>query len=487
MKNAFYSVLTAIILLTIGCKKDEPIQNGNPTTKIFVDKINRSGEERLNTVVNLRWSGEDKDGFVKGYEISFNNINWEFTTKQDSVFRFSISGNSDTTDIDFYVRAIDNDGNIDPEPAFLKIPIKNKAPEISFDQTLIKTDTVLSVFSVLWKAEDFDGFETLDSIFLKLNDGAWYSVSRTTTFLTIIPENPEQSGSQNAKIYQGFEASLKNERITNIRVNDRNTIYIKARDNAGSESLPDTLKSFYLKRKSSDLLIVDAHNINVTPNPTSVYIPLLNEINGNYDLFDLFPEGVTNLPSFWKPTFSLTLSLYDKVFWYGESTSINNLLPLELASGAIQDYLNSGGKILISSSFPSNLAKTSSVFQFSPVDSFATVITGQRIDFPIDSLAVPQAEAGIIYPALKISKFINGLDPFYQKSSAKLIYKAQTKTTGFIAPKAICAKSENSDGKTNQVFCSAELNNLLGDADSNPSTNELKEFFRIVLKQEFNW
>jgi len=486
MKIAHLYIFAFFGLFFISCKKGELLENQTPSTKLFVDKINRSGEERLNTVVNLRWSGDDKDGFVKGFEFSFNKINWEFTTKQDSVFRFSISGNSDTSDIDFYVRAVDNDGNKDPEPAFLSIPIKNKKPEISFDDALIKTDTVFSVFSILWKADDFDGLETIDSVFVKINEGRWYPLPRTLTFLTLVPENPENVGLQNGNVYFGFDALLRSEKISGLKVNDRNFVYIKVRDNAGSESLPDTLKSFYLKKKSSDLLVIDAHNINVTPNPTAIYLPLINEINGNYDLYDLFPSGFANFPSFWKPTFSLLLNLYDKVFWYGESTAINNSLPLELASAAIQDYLNKGGKVLISSSFPASVVRTSAIYQFSPVDSFATVLTGQRIDFPIDSLAVKQADAPN-FPNLKVTKFINGLDPFYAKSSAKIIYKAQLKTNGFFAPKAICAKSENADGKTNQIFCSVELNNLLGDADGNSSTNELKEFFRTVLKQEFNW
>ena len=85
-------------------KEDELKPNTDPITNLYLSSINRSGSDRLNAIVDMRWSGEDKDGYIVGYEISFDNINWSYTTDQDSVFRFSINNGSDTTDINFYVR-----------------------------------------------------------------------------------------------------------------------------------------------------------------------------------------------------------------------------------------------------------------------------------------------------------------------------------------------------------------------------------------------
>ena len=166
----FFLLVTTIFSACI--KEDELKLNTNPNTNIFLEKIDRVGENRLNTNVTMHWSADDQDGYVIGYEISLDNITWSFTTKQDSVFRFSIL-NGDTTDINLYVRAIDNDGNKDLTPAYLKIPIKNTIPTVAFDDNLIKCDSVYSVFSLLFSANDLDGNETIDSIYLKINNGNW--------------------------------------------------------------------------------------------------------------------------------------------------------------------------------------------------------------------------------------------------------------------------------------------------------------------------
>ena len=159
-------------------KEDELKPNTDPVTNLYLSSINRSGTDRLNAIVDMKWSGEDKDGYIVGYEFSFDNINWTYTTDQDSVFRFSINNGSDTADINFYVRAIDDLGNKDKTPAYLKIPIKNTAPAISLDDNLIKGDSVYSVFSILWTASDLDGSNTLDSIYIKINNGNWFAISK---------------------------------------------------------------------------------------------------------------------------------------------------------------------------------------------------------------------------------------------------------------------------------------------------------------------
>ena len=131
--------------------------NTPPDTQLFIENINLEGENRLNSIVRLRWSGEDKDGYVVAYEISQDNTNWDLVTVQDSTFQFPIPDGQSSTDISFYVRAIDNLGLLDPSPASLLIPIKNTPPIASFDQTKGIPDTAFVVFSVLWNTDDLDG------------------------------------------------------------------------------------------------------------------------------------------------------------------------------------------------------------------------------------------------------------------------------------------------------------------------------------------
>lgn len=498
MKKSIHFILfiaSAILLISSCRKEDKPVLNNAPTTQLFLSNIDRSGPNRLNTIVDLHWSGEDKDGYVVGYELSFDNVTWTFTTSQDSTFRFSISSNSDTADIDFYVRAIDNDGNKDQTPAFLRIPIKNAIPTVEFDTHSVKGDTVFSVFSLLWTAKDLDGFETIDSIFVKLNSGDWFGLSRNYSFITLVPVDPSTVGTSNAKVYQGYEASLSPRRISGLKIGDMNQVYIKVRDVSGAESTIDTLKPFFLKQKTSDLLVLDAFNISSTPNADVVYREAIGAAYGAYDYYDFYRQSNAYFPSFWKPTFSLFIGLYDKVFWYSDNiASNNNAMLLESGASAIQDYMNAGGKIFIASdfannAFPLSFNKTSPIFQYSPADSFQTFYTAnQKATLPLDSLLEPDAVNGVGYPVLKVSSFADAIDPFFPKSNALVVYTAQLRrTNGVTNTKIVCAKTQNAFGKTNQVFCSVDLYKLLGDANNNGQQDELKLLFQKVLLDEFNW
>lgn len=474
------------VVLIGSCKKEGGlIQNTEPTTSIFLEKIERFGSNRLNTIVSVKWSGEDKDGYILGYEISIDSgLTWFFTEKQDSTFNFAISEGSDTTDIDFFVRSLDNDGNKDQTPSYLRIPIKNTPPTIHLNRDLIKGDTAYSVFSLLWETADLDGFETIDSIYIRVNAGGWQALSRNVSFVTLVPVNPENTGITNAKIYQGYEAALSSKQLSGLKLEDINHVFIKVKDLSGAESKTDTLPSFFLRKKQSDLLVIDAHNINVTPNPTAVYTNLINEVYGNYDYYDMYKGGNAR-PAFWDPTFYLYMNLYKQIFIYTDATVTNNELFLESTSLILQKYLNNNGRVFITGFFPNDLAQTSTIFQVSPMDSFPTVTSGQRADLVIDSLVVPEVTG---YPTLKVSKFMNATDPFYPKSSATVLYRAQLKKlNGWNGSDVVCAKVQNSQGKTNMVFSSVELYNLFGDADGNGQQDELKKLFEKVLLDEFDW
>ena len=92
----------------------------------FLWKISLPDSLRLNTVVKLSWLGTDPDGYIRGYEVSVDGGEWGFTTQTDSVFRFDLMGSSELGDVEVRVRAIDNLGLADPEPAELVVPIRNR-------------------------------------------------------------------------------------------------------------------------------------------------------------------------------------------------------------------------------------------------------------------------------------------------------------------------------------------------------------------------
>lgn len=492
----FILIIFSAVILSSCQKEDELIKNTEPITNIFLEKIDRTGSNRLNTIVDLSWSGDDKDGYIIGYEISFDSLTWFFTDKQDSTFKFSISSNSDTADIKFYVRAIDNDNNKDRSPAYLRVPIKNTLPSVELDDDLIKVDSVFSVFSLLWNARDLDGNETLDSTYIQINNSEWFAIPRNYNFITVVPVNPEIAGSTVGIVYAGLNAVNLNRRIKGLVVGGDNKIVIKVKDQSGAESLTDSMNNFVLKRKSSDLLVLDAFNIATTPNADVVYKSAISQAYGNADYYDFYRLNKAYIPVYWNPTFRLLLSLYDKVFIYSDNSqtaTINGMI-LEDAANTFQNFLNNGGKMLIvtdiaNNASPNSFDKNSTLFQYTPADSFQTFYAAnQKATLPVDSLILPDAVNAIGYPILKVSTFSDAVDPFYMKQSALPLYTGQIrKTNGTIGTRILAAKNKNFNNQTNLVFFSTDLFKLQGDGNNNGNADELKLFFEQVFNVEFNW
>lgn len=489
-------VLFVSITLISCLKEDELLINTNPITSIFLENIDRSGSDRLNTIVDLHWSGEDKDGYIIGYEISFDSLNWFFTDKQDSTFRFSINSNSDTADIKFYVRAIDNDQNKDLSPAYLRVPIKNTSPTVAFDQNMIKGDSIFSVFSLLWTATDLDGNETLDSTYIRINNSEWFAISKNYNFATFVPVNAETDGSTEANVYGGVNAINLNKRIQGLLVGGSNKIYIKVKDQSGSESALDSMSTFVLRKKTSDLLVLDAFNIATTPNADVVYKQAIAEAYGAADYYDFYRLNKAYIPKYWNPTFRLFLNLYDKVFIYSDNSQSATAggMILEDAATSFQNYLNNNGKMFIvtdiaNNASPNNFDKNSTLYQYTPVDSFQTFYAAnQKATLPVDSLLIPNSINAIGYPTLKVSNFSDAVDPFFIKQSALPLYTGQIrKTNGVIATRILAGKSTNFNNQTNMIFFSTDLYKLAGDADTNGQADELKKLFQRILNVEFNW
>ncbi len=76
--------------------------------------------------VRLFWHGNDYDGRVVGYEFAITDslpadpdtITFHYTTRTDSLFLFPVGTSQQVLGHRFYIRAIDNDGAEDPEPAW---------------------------------------------------------------------------------------------------------------------------------------------------------------------------------------------------------------------------------------------------------------------------------------------------------------------------------------------------------------------------------
>jgi hypothetical protein len=479
MKRSILPVVALLLMALSACNKGEKLPNVAPDTHISLEAINLTGDDRLKSEVTLHWFGEDEDGWVTGYEISLDGTTWSPVDVQDSTFKFSLTLGSDTTDINFYVRAIDNEDAEDPTPAHLLVPIKNSPPTALFDSVQTLPDTSFIVTTLFLDIDDLDGEDNLDSIFIKFNGGAWFPLGKSVRTLTVVPDDAAASGAVNARLYDGPAATLIPGTLSGLVLEGDNVVYLKARDIAGSESVVDTSKTLFIKRKGSDLLVVDAHPGGTFPSPEEVYAQTLDLVEPNADRIDLRVNGGINVPRLWSPTFSKFINFYPRIFWYGDGSDLGLGL-LEDASGAIQGYLNQGGKILINCSFPSSFDNNSVLQEYTPLDSISTSVGSARL--PTGNLVVPTQAFATNYDTLEASEFVGRATPMYVKSTADTMYTGNfTITGGWVGPNAVAARSRNSQGNTDLVLVTVELHQLFGRQAA------LEQFFNQVLLNEFNW
>ena len=504
------------VLLSCKTEKDN-ILNGPPVSQISVDKIVVNGPNRLVSQVTLHWAGTDNDGYVTGFRISWGQDSLQAVQRlssvqpvaqTDSTFLFNFSaGQVDTADIFFFVQAIDDKGDVDPTPAFLKIPVKNTPPTIAFQvDGLSVADTIWSVFSFPYTFSDPDGFGNIDSILIKVNDGAWETVPKNINFISLVPTDPGANGPTTGIIYEGANLATQttepqpvaNVLVKGLVINGRNRVYLKIKDLAGAFKIDSTIKQYYFKQKTSDLLVVDAYKGDGAFIGDSIYYNLLAEISPNpavgpYDRYDLVFQNTggvyVNHPKFWNATFYLLNKLYKRVYYYSDefSTVVGEVpLLLSFAAPSFNQYLRFNGKVLISAKFPdypAKLATDDPIFTLLPIDSISTYayLARMRRLVPI----IPKQSAfDTLYSINQLG--ITGVDVFYPKPGVDTLYVVPENsfTSTFLGPPGlpIALRTRNAiSGKSNLIFFGMELSYLSG------RRNALKNTFSKIFYDEFNW
>lgn len=475
-----YWFFSALVLLLLGCERQgDRFDNREPDTIITPIEINLSGENRLNSVVFISWHGTDRDGFIKGFEVSLDNQNWSFTTEYDSLFRFELESGADTLDIDLYVRAIDNEDNVDPTPAQLTIPLKNTPPVATILERSFPVDTVNLITTLEWEGTDLDGDETIQKAFLKINEGNWTEIDVAQPRISIVPDDPGSTGTVNATIYYGDALVPSDVSIDGLKLADTNRFYLKVSDIALSESEPDTSEVLFVKNKTSDLLVVSGVPLSVS----NKYRTRLKNVVPNYDYTDYGRDGNRYMVKFWTPTFDLLLQHYDKLFFFSDQSNVTNAvsgldaLMLEFASPSIQLYSNNNGKSLITTSFAQGQILTG-ITSTLPLDSLSSA-KGQARILP-DSVIYPVVSGN--YPDLSPSTVVTGASPFYISADAEPFYRAElTIIAPWQGPNVVAARRLNGNNNIYQYFFSVELYKF----DKNPA--DLENLYDQILNDDFNW
>ncbi|MFA6979753.1 MAG: hypothetical protein WC209_10555 [Ignavibacteriaceae bacterium] len=493
---------------------DNPVANKAPLTKVFLNPDSTISQQQ--STIKLHWSGDDPDGFVVGYYISWDGTNWSFTSKNDSLFNLQI-GAVDTI-FSFKVSAVDNSGNgkydsqtfqnnfnygsepftdlngnnvwdsgepftdiglIDPNPASLKLPIKNTAPKVEWNILSTHPDTSFTVMSFGWNASDIDGEKTIQHINIALNDtNNFVSINGSVKLITIRTKDFSNPNPLMDILIDGDPNNQAADQTTGQKIklpglvyNANNIFYVQAEDISGAKSIwlssitqknsttGLTAPKWFVKKPKGKFVVVD--DSKKVDNAPDFYASMLNDsvqIKDKYDFYDIYNQK----PPFLNSTFLETIKLFDCVIWYSDNDP-----SLDLASASVQKYTTLGGKIFFSLQFPQSVELTQ-IQGFLPIapdsSDYATFL-------PTGSTAWDTTHTD--YPKLQVTSSLARARSFYLSNIGvtPIYYFPKKELKGFIG-------FENSE--KNIFFIGMPLHRINGVPGS------VKNLLTKVLFQDFN-
>lgn len=401
---------------TWSCDKGSAVENLLPETRMSVDTIALAGSDRLNSVVTLSWFGSDPDGYVVGYDVRVGEGPWTRTARTDSTLVLAIPAGLDSADVLFEVRAVDNEGGVDPTPARLAVPIKNTPPSARFIGATFPDAPVWNAVTFQWLASDPDGAQSITDVELRINGGPWRALDPNQKLVSLVLN---ASGSTTL-FYGGQEVAAANWGYA-LDTAGPSMLELRARDLAGAWSEADTAPEITVRMPRSRLLVVASHSAAAD----AAWTNDLDALGLQYDLIDLISSNGIERPRSWNPGFRHTLRGYDAVVVYSASSVVLDpqtgltKLPLAHMAPAVQRFAEAGGRILVSATFSTTSDLTDLVGTF-PIDRL--VQSSGQVRLVTDSALVAQQTG---YPNLKSTNVLIGLTPMVASPDAEVLYRGQ--------------------------------------------------------------
>lgn len=337
--NYFYRGLVVIIILVgINCEfsTSPPFETEPPITKMA--NIPLEGDT-LFPVITFHWSGGDQDGFVKGFEYRYTTYllenedsvqtNWVFTSNTSETITFL--SNAPLNKQRVQVRAVDNEGKVDPTPA-QKIVYTPQTfpPNTQILDPVSGTSRFALDYTTDWwpgitlsfTASDSDGEVVEYGWSVDGGDYVWGS----DTTVTIPPEY--------------FEAPLTGEHI----------ILVSSKDDTGLiDPIPDTLQLHLIEPtfEKTVLILDDTDETNWQSG-----IDFSDEAVDSFYTFltsSLAPNQITHwdYASEGAPSREI-LSKHKMILWHADDRATNNDIPIADQRALLSDYANVGGDLFIS-------------------------------------------------------------------------------------------------------------------------------------------
>ncbi len=138
-------------MLLHGCR--DPLTTAENRNQVPDTYLTGAPAESVTTFykVHFHWYGNDSDGRVVGYEYAISDslpadedtLTYHYTTRTDSIFTFQVGASQQVLGHRFYIRAIDDEGAVDPVPAwrfFGAIDLNPPKPEFTLAEAFDPND-----------------------------------------------------------------------------------------------------------------------------------------------------------------------------------------------------------------------------------------------------------------------------------------------------------------------------------------------------------
>lgn len=496
------NLIVAIVVFSslIACKKGfegNKRETPYPETFMAVDTIYRTGENRLTTLVDANWWGNSEGGYIIGYEVSTDEmLTWHFTKTQDSTFLVKIPPGQDSADVVVYVRAIDNLGRKDPTPASTLYPIKNSKPEVKFifSQPIagIPSQNPTTVFPVLKYTilgNDPDGVEDIFQYELYINDtlASPFILPGTCTSFLLQSTTPT-ADSGDCRIFINGNTNALSAAVKGLKHNATNQVYLRIVDKALSKSGYTAAPAIWVKKVSSEVLLINAYN----SNKIFVQNYYANNLKGiGTTVFDTMQATeVVNLnytqlqPDFQSQ--SKTFALFKKIVWFGDDANFS----FPFGQRTTTEFFNGGGVLFMSVAINSSFDPLSNFLDWTPIKNLVNPPPASVFRVNINATVNPVQNN---WPFIKSTQIIASARPFEIPQNTSTVGYDSLYYGGIIESKtgqspiawtgksAVLAKRFSLPAnKTNFVISSIPLERFNGNANAD-------SLFRKIFKEELGF
>ena len=392
-----------ILILAAGCaeKQDLNIPNLPPETYIAIGDSIRNPTVYIQTV---SWWGDDKDGEVVGFEYRWStdpaepccqmDTSWVFT--ENKIEEFNLPATDGVRSHTIRVRAVDDQGAMDPDPAQATFPVINSAPTVKIWDKPQLPDTTLPAILIKWHGDDPEGRETIETY------KVWLDGSEENAILLAAEDTVASVGLDD---FQG-------------RYGER-TLNVVAID-SGCDTSNVVSHTWQVVAPTGNVLLVDdlSRDDYTFPEVSDrFYRGALDDCSAAYSVLDVAEFGGIGYAYNMEELFKL----FDLVIWYNDP--LRTSTPgLAAADQAFQSYMAQGGRFIVVSMAAVGTGGAlldSTAFEVFGIDSLHT--RNDETNFDCKRWEI-KGNTDLGLDSLKVSGFYLGVECILPKAQATPIY-----------------------------------------------------------------